>query len=98
MLAAPRCSPAARRLLALLLPGAGGAWVTNLVELDDGTCDTNLQVGSDKAASASRTPTFFLRGDGGLSSYAMSIDGNPIGTFYSAGNAVVCVQAPAPLP
>jgi hypothetical protein len=89
---------AAAALLALLLPGAvGAAWTTNVVTLDDGTCGTNLQVGSDRTASSSATPSFFLRGDGGLSSYAVSIDGSPIGTFNSAGNAVVCIEAPAPL-
>jgi hypothetical protein len=89
---------AAAGLFALLLPGAvGAAWTTNLVTLDDGTCGANLQIGSDKTASSSATPSFFLRGDGGLSAYAVSIDGSPIGTFNSAGNAVVCVDAAAPL-
>src|SRR4051794_19213581 len=80
-------------VVALLLPtGSGAAWTTNLVQLDNGTCGTNLQVGSDRTASGSPIPTFFLQGDGGLSSYAMKIDGQPIGTAYSSGNGVVCVQ------
>jgi hypothetical protein len=85
-------------LLALLLPGAvGAAWTTNLVTLDDGICGTNLQIGSDKTASSSATPSFFLRGDGGLSSYSVSIDGASIGTFNSLGNGVVCIRAPVTL-
>src|SRR3954454_366233 len=80
-------------VVALLLPiGSDAAWTTNLVQLDNGTCGTKLQVGSDHTASASPLPTFFLQGDGGLSSYAMKIDGWSIGTAYSAGNGVVCVQ------
>jgi len=84
--------------VALLLPAAGSAvWTTNLVELDNGTCGANLQIGSDHNASSVARPTFFLRGDGGLSSYAMAIDGQAIGTFYSTGSAIVCVQGPAAL-
>ena len=82
----------------MLLPGsAGAAWTTNSVVLDDGTCGRNLQVGSDDKASGSATPSFFVRGDGGLSSYAMAIDGHAIGTFASAGNGVVCVAVAAAL-
>ena len=44
--------------------------VTNVVNLDDGTCGLNLQTGSDKTASKSNRPSFLLWGDGGLSSYA----------------------------
>ena len=76
---------------------ATGAWTTNLAQLDDGTCGRNLQLGSDKSASASNTPTFWLMGDGGLSSYQMFIDGVSIGTFNSAGNGNVCVTTSAPL-
>src|SRR3954454_23217187 len=80
-------------VVALLLPiGSDAAWTTNLVQLDNGTCGTNLQVGSDRTASGSPIPTFFLQGDGGVSAYAMKIDGQPIGTSYSAGNGIVCVQ------
>jgi hypothetical protein len=89
---------AATAVGALLLAGTGGAaWTTNLVELDNGTCGANLQTGSDRTASSITRPTFFLRGDGGLSSYAMAIDGVPIGSFYSTGQAVVCVQGAAVL-
>ena len=85
-------------LLAMLLPGSAGAvWTTNSVTLDDGTCGHNLQVGSDDTASGSATPSFFVRGDGGLSSYAMAVDGRAIGTFASAGNGIVCVTVAAAL-
>src|SRR5262245_44067411 len=85
-------------LLALLLPAAGGAaWTTNLVQLDNGTCGNNLQIGSDRTASSSSTPSFWLMGDGGLSSYTASIDGSAIGTFSSTGAANVCITTSSPL-
>ena len=100
----PPSAPASRRLrpallalrlqlgVALLFAGsASAAWTTNLVQLDNGTCGRNLQIGSDKTASSSNTPTFWLMGDGGLSSYAVAIDGVSIGTFNSAGNGNVCI-------
>src|SRR5262249_8499648 len=37
------------------------------------------------------------QGDGGLSSYAMSVDQAPIGTFYSDGRGVVCIDVAASL-
>src|SRR5262245_47893943 len=87
---------AAAALLVLAAPGASGAaWTTNLVQLDNGTCGTNLQIGSDRAGSSSATPSFFLQGDGGLSSYAVSIDGSPLGTFASSGGGNVCITAGA---
>jgi len=48
-------------------------------------------------SSTSATPSFLLQGDGGLSSYAISIDGSAIGTFRSAFNGVVCIQTTARL-
>jgi predicted phage tail protein len=78
--------------LAVLFTGsAAAAWTTNLVQLDNGTCGTNLQIGSDKTASWSNKPSFWLMGDGGLSSYAVAIDGVSIGTFASQGNGNVCI-------
>jgi hypothetical protein len=71
--------------------------VTNSVALDPGQCGRNLQVGSNRTASTSATPTFLLQGDGGLSSYAISIDGKRIGTFRSTGAAVVCIRVRKPL-
>src|SRR5215211_8736343 len=47
----------------------------NEAQLDNGYCGTNLQIGSNKTASASATPSFLLAGDGGLSSYRIFIDG-----------------------
>ena len=68
-------SAAAAVVVALSLPGAvGAAWTTNKVELDPGQCGQMLQIGSDPTASSSATPSFYLQGDGGLSSYAMSLD------------------------
>ena len=79
-------------LVGLLLPGLGGAqWITNSVALDSGMCGRNLQIGSNTNASSVATPTFLLQGNGGLSSYAISIDGRRIGTFRSDGRAVVCI-------
>jgi hypothetical protein len=97
------CSPsralaAGGALVGLLLPGTAGAtWITNSVALDPGVCGPNLQVGSNRTASAVAAPTFLLQGDGGLSSYAISIDGRHIGTFRSNGRAVVCIVARTPL-
>src|SRR5687767_8513260 len=51
-----------------VLAGGASAWTTNLVQLDNGNCGRNLQIGSDKKASSSATPSFWLQGDGGLSS------------------------------
>ena len=81
----------------LVFPGASFARTTNVVNLDDGTCGQNLQMGSDKTASRSATPSFLLWGDGGLSSYAISIDGLPLGTFNSDGFANVCITTIVPL-
>src|SRR4051794_35141989 len=51
----------------VLAGSASSAWTTNLVQLDNGTCGQNLQIGSDKTVSSSATPSFWLMGDGGLS-------------------------------
>src|SRR5262245_48233565 len=84
--------------LGSLFAGASSAaWTTNLVQLDNGTCGRNLQIGSDKTASSSNLPSFWLMGDGGLSSYSAFIDGVPIGTFQSAGNGNVCLLTTTPL-
>ena len=87
-------------LAAALIPSVGQAWslwTTNLIELDPGACGQMLAIGSDPTASSSATPSFMLSGDGGLSSYAMAIDGVAIGTFTSNGRGVVCITAPTPL-
>src|SRR6187397_1999219 len=86
-------------LLALLgvvvVAGSGVAGsdvaVTNTAQLDNGICGRNLQLGSDKTASSSATPSFLIAGDGGLSSYLAFVDGVPVGMFYSDGFANVCV-------
>ena len=79
----------------LALPTGNAAELpTNTISLDEGTCGRNLQGGADKTASTSSRPTFFLYGDGGLSSYVAAIDGKRIGTFRSANTAVVCIAAP----
>src|SRR5438552_2696683 len=84
-------------LLLSLAPAAVLARTTNVANLDDGTCGRNLQVGSNKTASASATPSFLLWGDGGLSSYGVRIDGTLIGTFNSDGYANVCITTTNPL-
>jgi hypothetical protein len=70
--------------------GASGLDLNHAM-LDDGSCGHSLQLGSDPNASSSATPSFVLAGDGGLSSYAMKIDGIAIGTFNSDGFAKVCI-------
>jgi len=83
---------------ALVLPGATqAAWTTNEASLDPGQCGRNLQSGSDRTASVTAMPTFLLQGDGGLSTYAVAIDGQGIGTFASRGDAVVCIATRTPL-
>ena len=85
--------------LAVMVVLAGsslGTRVTNVANLDDGTCGRNLQIGSDKTASASPLPSFLLWGDGGLSSYRIFIDGVSIGTFNSDGFANVCIYTTHP--
>jgi len=82
--------------------GRRGQWEvgmadTNTFVLDPGVCGQNLQVGSDKTASKSPTPSFLLVGDGGASQYEVSIDGAPIGTFNGDVFGHVCVLAPTPL-
>jgi fibronectin type 3 domain-containing protein len=84
-------------LFAAVTAAPSSARTTNVAQLDDGTCGRNLQLGSDKTASSSATPTFLLWGDGGLSSYAAFIDGAPIGTFNSDGLANVCITTSVPL-
>jgi len=81
----------------LMLPGATFARTLNVANLDDGTCGQNLQVGSDKTASRSATPSFLLWGDGGASSYTIFIDGVSIGIFLSNGFANVCITTTTPL-
>jgi hypothetical protein len=82
----------------VLFPAAlGAAPEANTAELDPGACGQILQIGSDPAASSSPTPSFLLRGDGGLSSYVVSIDEKEIGTFDSTNGAIVCVQTTTPL-
>src|SRR5215217_5457296 len=76
---------------------AGWAGVTNTAMLDNGTCGRNLQLGLDRTASNSATPSFLLFGDGGLSSYQAFVDGLPVGIFYSDGYANVCVTTTLPL-
>ncbi|HTL86243.1 MAG TPA: Ig-like domain-containing protein [Acidimicrobiia bacterium] len=80
-------------ILAILVivtwPAAGAT--TNTAQLDDGQCVRNLQLGTDVNASSSATPSFALVGDGGSSSYAMSIDGVSIGTFDSDIHGKVCI-------
>src|SRR5262245_42588585 len=78
--------------LVVCIPTIGSAWVLNQVQLDDGTCGHNLQIGSDVTASSSATPLFLLYGDGSRSSYAVKIDGVSIGTFTSNAFANVCIQ------
>jgi len=81
-----------------VLPGATqAAWTTNEASLDPGQCGRNLQSGSDRTASVTAMPTFLLQGDGGLSTYAVAIDGQGIGTFASRGDAVVCIATRLPL-
>jgi hypothetical protein len=83
---------------ALLLPAAAGAeWITNAASLDTGMCGRNLAAGSDRTASLTATPTFFLYGDGGASSYAVTIDGRSVGTIFSRSDAVVCIPTRTPL-
>lgn len=68
------------------------ARVTNAIQLDDGTCGRNLQIGSDKTASSSASPTFLLYGDGGASVYTAKIDGQALtGQFTSDGYGNVCI-------
>jgi len=89
---------AAAGVVAAGIPGVVRAvWTTNAVELDPGTCGQMLQLGSDHTASSSATPSFYLQGDGGLSSYSMALDGAPLGTYNSDGRAVVCIGSVAPL-
>jgi hypothetical protein len=87
---------AAAALLAVAGAGAAG-WTTNLVQLDPGQCGSRLQIGSDRTASRTATPTFLLMGDGRLSSYDVSIDGSSIGRFRSTPDAVVCIATTRPL-
>ena len=79
-------------VLLLLVPGLGSAWTLNGVQLDDGTCGHDLQLGSNVTASSSATPWFLLFGDGSKSSYQVSIDGTSIGTFNSDSLANVCIS------
>src|ERR1043166_7464279 len=66
--------------------------VTNEIQLDNGTCGRNLQLGNDRTASSSATPTFLLNGDGGASEYTAKIDGQALpGSFTSDGYGNVCI-------
>jgi fibronectin type 3 domain-containing protein len=84
-------------LLTLASAHGASARTTNVVQLDDGTCGKNLQIGSDRTASSSATPQFLLWGDGGAASYRIFIDGVAIGTFASDGYGNVCIRTTVPL-
>lgn len=72
--------------------------ITNEIQLDNGTCGTNLQLGNDKTASPDPTPTFLISGDGGASVYTAAIDGHALsGQFTSDGYGNVCVTTTTPL-
>lgn len=92
-----RLVPVVALVLLLLLPGSGLAATANVVQLDNGTCGHDAQLGSDKTASSTATPWFYLTGDGGASSYQAWIDGTSIGTFAGNPFAVVCINTPAAL-
>jgi Fibronectin type III domain len=77
---------------AMLVTAGASAWTLNLAQLDNGTCGASLQLGSDKTASSSNTPSFWLMGDGGYSSYHELIDGVSIGTFNSDDFGNVCIR------
>src|ERR1044072_6478061 len=72
--------------------GVGFARTLNGVQLDDGTCGPNLQLGSNKTASSSATPSFLLNADGNKATYQVFIDGTSIGNFTSDSIANVCIQ------
>src|SRR5215469_2861688 len=87
-------APAFAIVLLLLLPGSGLAATANVVQLDTGACGHDAQLGSNKTASSTATPWFYLTGDGGASSYQAWIDGTSIGTFNGNTSAVVCIIDP----
>jgi len=76
----------------LVPAGPAAAFTLNAIQLDNGTCVQNLQLGSDPTASSSHTPSFLLTGDGPLSSYQFSIDGTVIGTFGANASGNVCID------
>ncbi len=67
----------------------------NEVILDNGTCGQYLT--RDPVLTNCPTPSFVLNGDGGRASYAVQIDGAPIGTFKSEAYGNVCIQTTTPL-
>lgn len=76
------------------------ARVTNAIQLDDGTCGRQLQIGSDRTASSSASPTFLVYGDGGASVYTAKIDGQALtGSFTSDmfGNVCVTTESVSPI-
>jgi len=75
----------------------GLAWELNVSQLDNGYCGQNLQLGSDKTASSSATPSFLLWGDGGAARYDVFIDNGYIGTFQSDLYGNVCIRTTVPL-
>jgi hypothetical protein len=84
-------------LIAIILPSgtARALGTVNTVQLDDGTCGTDLRIGTDVTASSSATPSFMIWADGSSATYSMKIDGVAIGTFGPPTNAWnTCVKAP----
>jgi fibronectin type 3 domain-containing protein len=77
-----------------VVEAASAYGTTNTVQLDDGTCGNDLQLGSNITASSSATPTFLLYADGGAASYAVSIDGTSIGTFKGNNMGNACINDP----
>src|SRR5215475_13582935 len=83
--------------LLLLVPAVGSAAPLNSTQLDYGYCGQNLQLGSDKTASNSATPSFVLSGDGSAATYQIFIDGASVGSFNSDAFGNVCIRTSAAL-
>src|SRR5262245_2778779 len=100
---APACARIVLAVLSLgvallaLDAGSASAWTLNVAQLDNATCGTNLQIGSNKTASSSNRPSFLLWGDGWAARYEAFVDGVSIGTFGADGYGNVCIYTTTPL-
>ena len=71
-----------------------GVLDVNTAQFDIGYCGHLVTQGLDLSAISSSTPWFDFEGDGGGSTYRLTIDGVSVGDFTADSHSIICVGAP----